>query len=140
MKRKAISKAVKKEVWDKCGGRCWYCGSRIIRPFFHFDHVHPHSKGGKDTSENLVVACIPCNMSKKNTSVTFWRVNLQRKMGLAMPDYQVKLLKSEGINVADDPYIWEPVLLFFFERNLSKQRIFGDSKYGQIVRFKGWSE
>lgn len=41
--------------------RCQYCGStdRLT-----LDHVLPKSRGGKDTWENLVAACVPCNNRK----------------------------------------------------------------------------
>jgi 5-methylcytosine-specific restriction endonuclease McrA len=42
---------------------CQYCGSgdRLT-----LDHVLPKSRGGKDTWENLVAACVPCNNRKGN--------------------------------------------------------------------------
>jgi len=40
---------------------CQYCGSREK---LTLDHVHPKSRGGKDTWENLVSACVPCNNRK----------------------------------------------------------------------------
>ena len=43
--------------------RCAYCGAteRLT-----IDHVMPKSRGGKDTWENLVAACTPCNNRKGN--------------------------------------------------------------------------
>ncbi|MBN8589745.1 MAG: HNH endonuclease [Rhodothermia bacterium] len=43
--------------------RCQYCQStqRLT-----IDHVLPRSRGGKDTWENLVTACMPCNTRKGN--------------------------------------------------------------------------
>jgi len=41
--------------------RCQYCnsGDRLT-----LDHVLPKSRGGRDTWENLVAACVPCNNRK----------------------------------------------------------------------------
>ncbi|RMG69172.1 MAG: HNH endonuclease [Calditrichaeota bacterium] len=43
---------------------CQYCGRRT-HPLT-IDHVIPRQYGGKDTWENLVVACLPCNNRKAN--------------------------------------------------------------------------
>lgn len=42
--------------------QCRYCGS--LKGPFHVDHVQPWSKGGTDTDDNLVTACIRCNLRK----------------------------------------------------------------------------
>ncbi len=44
--------------------QCQYCGRRSTA--FTIDHVIPQSRGGEDTRENLVTACIPCNAKKGN--------------------------------------------------------------------------
>lgn len=52
-------------VWDKTGGLCWYCGTRLVpHRTFHVDHVHPRSDGGTDDLVNLVPACPTCNTDK----------------------------------------------------------------------------
>lgn len=43
---------------------CQYCG-RTAQPLT-VDHVIPKQFGGKDTWENLVIACMPCNNRKAN--------------------------------------------------------------------------
>jgi 5-methylcytosine-specific restriction endonuclease McrA len=40
--------------------RCGYCGASAST----IDHVHPRSRGGKDTWENLVACCLRCNNVK----------------------------------------------------------------------------
>ncbi|WP_043817078.1 HNH endonuclease [Deinococcus maricopensis] len=40
---------------------CQYCGAREE---LTIDHVHPRSKGGRHTWENVVTACRPCNQRK----------------------------------------------------------------------------
>jgi 5-methylcytosine-specific restriction endonuclease McrA len=40
---------------------CQYCGKRGE---LTIDHVHPRSRGGEDTWENLVAACQTCNNRK----------------------------------------------------------------------------
>ncbi len=43
---------------------CQYCG-RKAQPLT-VDHIIPKQFGGKDTWENLVIACMPCNNRKAN--------------------------------------------------------------------------
>lgn len=43
---------------------CQYCGTRTGP--LTIDHVIPRKKGGSDTWENLVIACIKCNLLKGN--------------------------------------------------------------------------
>lgn len=141
MSRKNISYSTKKEVWEKCSGRCWYCG-KSLNPFFvHYDHVIPYSKGGEDSVDNLVTACPPCNNSKKDLDVWEWRLKVSREMGLALSKQQINILKSEGINPMDDPYQWEPPLLFYFERDYFKDKTpeAGYYKVYNVINFKGWT-
>ncbi len=44
--------------------QCQYCLKRPLTRELNIDHVHPRSRGGEDTWENLVVACRVCNLRK----------------------------------------------------------------------------
>ena len=48
-------------IYKRDKNKCQYCGSTKS---LTIDHVIPRSRGGKDTWENLVVACSPCNIKK----------------------------------------------------------------------------
>jgi len=43
---------------------CQYCGKKRLP--LTIDHVIPKQYGGRDSWENLVVACLPCNNRKAN--------------------------------------------------------------------------
>lgn len=43
-------------------GKCFYCQIRLSK--FHVDHKTPLSRGGSNDPENIVCACISCNLSK----------------------------------------------------------------------------
>ncbi|QDU35902.1 CRISPR-associated endonuclease Cas9 [Maioricimonas rarisocia] len=44
--------------------RCQYCGKRFSMKRLSLDHVLPRSRGGGDSWENLVCACVTCNVRK----------------------------------------------------------------------------
>ncbi len=68
--RDAIPTAIRREVVKRDGSVCTYCGE-TDGPF-ELDHIHPYSRGGSDTVENLTVACRPCNRSKGARTVGEW--------------------------------------------------------------------
>ena len=43
---------------------CQYCGHIFSSRELNIDHVYPRSRGGKNTWENLVLSCFPCNTRK----------------------------------------------------------------------------
>jgi len=49
-------------VLRRDGQRCVYCNAAATT----IDHVHPRSRGGTDTWENLVACCLNCNNLKSN--------------------------------------------------------------------------
>ena len=53
-------------VRQRAGGRCEYCGLRQEQEplTLHVEHITPRQHGGKDTAENLAVACHHCNLHK----------------------------------------------------------------------------
>ncbi|MBI5729965.1 MAG: HNH endonuclease [Ignavibacteriales bacterium] len=52
----------RRNILKRDGHKCAYCG-RADLPLT-LDHVIPRSKGGDDSWENLVAACLPCNNRK----------------------------------------------------------------------------
>lgn len=51
----------RRNVLRRDGHRCQYCGTSEN---LTIDHVIPRAQGGRDTWENLVAACVPCNHRK----------------------------------------------------------------------------
>lgn len=56
------------------GGRCTYCnnpvtlGDETAPTYATIDHIVPQSKGGRDTLDNLTLACHACNQRKGDGS------------------------------------------------------------------------
>lgn len=56
----------RRNIFERDRNRCQYCGKRFAKSDLTIDHVIPRSKGGRDTWENLVLACVKCNVQKGN--------------------------------------------------------------------------
>jgi hypothetical protein len=69
--RMPLSAALRNTIFDRDGARCRYCGS--MEGPFHVDHVVSVKRGGSDDPENLVIACMACNLSKGSKSLQEWR-------------------------------------------------------------------
>ncbi len=53
-------------LFARDGHICLYCGGHFSRGELTRDHVQPISRQGQDTWENVVTACLPCNLRKSN--------------------------------------------------------------------------
>lgn len=55
----------RREVFDKSGGKCFYCGAVLrLDGGWHIEHQMPRALMGQDELPNLVAACAPCNLAK----------------------------------------------------------------------------
>lgn len=70
-RKETISTDTRRKVFERDGNRCRYCGAYGPDVELHADHVYPESRGGETTPENLVTACLECNM-KKSFKVGMW--------------------------------------------------------------------
>ena len=71
-RRRPVSRR-RREVFEKSHGRCHYCAVvPRLDGKWHVEHQMPRALGGGDKLPNLVAACVPCNLSKRNrTAVEF---------------------------------------------------------------------
>jgi len=74
------------ELLKEQGGKCWYCGCAIhadpkLEPFSQLEHQHPRSRGGRSSKENIVLACRPCNIRKKDRTVEEFRAWMEARNG-----------------------------------------------------------
>jgi 5-methylcytosine-specific restriction endonuclease McrA len=54
----------RRNVLARDGHICQYCGRHFPTHLLSIDHVVPRSRGGETTWENVVCACLPCNVKK----------------------------------------------------------------------------
>ncbi len=60
----AISQKLRFDVFKRDAFKCQYCGASAPDVILHVDHIHPKSKGGKNSITNLITACKNCNSGK----------------------------------------------------------------------------
>ena len=58
-----------KSLYIRDSYTCRYCKKQKKASELSIDHVHPRSKGGENTWENCVTACIPCNQRKADKTL-----------------------------------------------------------------------
>ena len=76
-----LNTSIRKKVYDKTQGKCWYCGEELTS-IWHADHVLPRVLGGTNELSNIVPTCPKCNIDKgtltleefrtKNNTDQFW--------------------------------------------------------------------
>ncbi len=54
----------RRNIFARDGNRCQYCGKRFPTNELSLDHVAPRSQGGQATWDNIVCACLMCNVRK----------------------------------------------------------------------------
>lgn len=92
----------RKNILRRDNHKCVYCGRGDLA--FTLDHVIPKSKFGKDSWENLVTACLPCNNKKGDRSPEEAKMSLKNKP--RKPNYIMFILNS--VSKIDEN--WRPFL------------------------------
>ena len=54
----------RRNIFARDGNRCQYCGHKFPTQELSLDHMVPRSQHGRSTWENVVCACIECNIKK----------------------------------------------------------------------------
>jgi 5-methylcytosine-specific restriction endonuclease McrA len=66
MKDVLTERFTRKEIYDRDGGVCYYCGNYCEEDNWHLDHIIAVSCGGSHTRSNVTVSCAGCNLRKQN--------------------------------------------------------------------------
>lgn len=94
----------KRNVLRRDGFVCQYCGAKGTAAEMTVDHVIPKCQAGSDSWENLVCACIDCNLKKSDKTISKAGMPLKRKP--RKPHFFTFVLSS----VSDVPDSWRPYL------------------------------
>src|SRR5213592_4820741 len=54
----------RRNIFARDNNQCQYCGKRYAMSDLSLDHIVPRSQGGPSSWENVVCACIDCNVRK----------------------------------------------------------------------------
>ena len=54
----------RRNIFARDGNQCQYCGKRFPTSELSLDHITPRSQGGPANWENIVCACVGCNVRK----------------------------------------------------------------------------
>jgi 5-methylcytosine-specific restriction endonuclease McrA len=69
----------RRNLFARDGSHCQYCGKTFPTSELSIDHVTPSCRGGETTWENVVCACIRCNVRKGGRTPTEAGMKLIRK-------------------------------------------------------------
>lgn len=76
--RQAISKRKRFEIFKRDGFVCQYCGAHPPEVVLHVDHIVAVAGGGNEM-DNLVTACLPCNLGKSDVPLASAPQSLKAK-------------------------------------------------------------
>jgi DNA-directed RNA polymerase subunit RPC12/RpoP len=114
--RRAIGKRTRFEIFKRDAFTCQYCGGTPPGSTLHVDHIKPVVDGGTNDPDNLVTACLDCNLGKGAISLDAIpeslrdRAELVREREEQLLGYQTildgrkKRLRRESKRVAD---VWD---------------------------------
>src|SRR6266404_4417241 len=76
---KATVKFNRRNIFACDNNQCQYCGRKFPTPELSLDHIIPRSQGGQSTWENIVCACVACNVRKGGRTPKQAHMSLIRK-------------------------------------------------------------
>lgn len=114
-----ISKKLRRDVFDKSDGCCWYCGS-MLNGKWHVDHIKPIRRGGGGgvasldlhNLNNLAPACAPCNLFKSVYSVEGFREEISKQIDRAR-NLSVNFRTAERFGLISETH---GDIIFWFEK------------------------
>lgn len=69
----------RRNIFARDHNQCQYCGRKFVTSELSLDHVVPRSQGGQTTWENIVCACVDCNVRKGGRTPRQANLTLIRK-------------------------------------------------------------
>lgn len=135
MKRKALSKRVRFEVFKRDLFACQYCGAAPPSVLLHIDHIVAVANGGGNEADNLVTACENCNLGKGAAPLSSVPKSLREKAAeVAEREEQIRgynaILQSKKARLDDEAWVIaaelerEPRLESYNRARLQSIRIF----------------
>ncbi len=88
----------RKNIYLRDDFRCQYCAKKFSARDLTLDHIMPKAHGGRDTWENLVACCEPCNRFKADRTPEQAGMALLRRplpSGIHTSRHMMRLVGSE---------------------------------------------
>lgn len=109
MKRKALNKTIRFEMFKRDEFTCQYCGRKPPAVILEIDHIIPVSAGGNNDIANLITACFDCNRGKKDKLLTnkktrsdLKKIIAERKESEEQLKEYYKFLEEEETRILND--------------------------------------
>jgi hypothetical protein len=90
-----ITKRIRFEIFKRDRFSCQYCGRCSPNVELHLEHKLPISAGGKDELQNLITACVDCNLGKLDVPLEMQTIERYSKN----PNIQYKSYNNTRFNV-----------------------------------------
>lgn len=102
-------------VFDKCGGKCAYCGVDLVKGW-NVDHIKPQIFGGTNDLDNLNPSCKDCNNYKCHTDLEGYRNQLHKMLNEKLEYlFKSKTKMQVAMNMGSIKHtLWDGK--FYFER------------------------
>lgn len=94
--RIALSKRVRFEIFKRDGFTCQYCGAHPPSVILHIDHIKAVAEGGSNDMDNLLTACLECNLGKGARDLTVVPQSLRDKAA-EVEEREAQILGYESI-------------------------------------------
>ena len=92
-----MKKALRLQVYNKCGGHCAYCGKPIKYEAMKVDRIVPRIATGTDELENYNPSCRPCTYRKGRLSVEGFRREIRHQAEAVMVTFQARMSETYGL-------------------------------------------
>lgn len=98
------TKEQQREIWNKTGGLCCYCGC-ALNPFkkngYTYEHINPQANGGGHDEENLFPCCKSCNSQKGPKTLKEYREYMAKKEGKKTRVFHFEVLEYGPNHISD---------------------------------------
>jgi len=93
----------RRNIFARDNNQCQYCGKRFALADLSLDHIVPRSQGGESSWENVVCACIDCNVRKGGRTPRQAHMSLIRKpeKPKRSPLLNLKLTQKKSMSVGE---------------------------------------
>lgn len=88
-------------IFEREGGRCFYCKRTLSDGDYGLDHVKPQIAGGNNGYRNIVAACHSCNSSKGNTTGDDFVRAIYRRGFLSAEELEDRLAQLDRLSKGD---------------------------------------